>query len=389
MSPWWLGGALSVGPRGLRLGSVDVVELAESLGTPAYLYDHARLRTNVARLRAALSRFREQRIYYALKANRFAPLVRLLRAEGVGIDACAPAEVALARELGFRAADISVTASSLSNADLHAFAQAGVHVTLDHVGTIRRYGALVPPGTAIGLRIDPGVHAGYGARTDYSGGKLGLASEDVAAAAIAAREANLRIDTLHMHLGWGLRAEDLPAFQRALEALSVWAGDLPAVRCINVGGGLGARLRAADQPLELEAWASAIAQRFGDDFSVACEPGTYLVSDAGILVARVTTAWDKRGEHWVGLDCGQATNVYAAHYGLELEIVPVADPLAHARRPTNVAGNINEAGDVFARGRMLPDLHEGDLVALLPAGAYGSSMASDHCLRGSFAEHLV
>ena len=69
--------------------------------------------------------------------------------------------------------------------------------------------------------------------------------------------------------------------------------------------------------------------------------------------------------------------------------LPVADPLAHARRPTNVAGNINEAGDVFARGRMLPDLHEGDLVALLPAGAYGSSMASDHCLRGSFAEHLV
>ena len=138
MSPWWLGGALSVGPSGLRLGSADVVDLAESLGTPAYLYDGARLRTNVARLRAALSRFREQRIYYALKANRFAPLVRILRAERVGIDACAPAEVALARELGFGAADISVTASSLSNADLHAFAQAGVHVTLDHVGTIRR-----------------------------------------------------------------------------------------------------------------------------------------------------------------------------------------------------------------------------------------------------------
>ncbi|MFM2128562.1 MAG: diaminopimelate decarboxylase [Pseudomonadota bacterium] len=82
-------------------------------------------------------------------------------------------------------------------------------------------------------------------------------------------------------------------------------------------------------------------------------------------------------------------NVYAAHYGLELEIVPVADPMAPAVVATNVAGNVNEAGDVFARNRMLPALREGDLVALLPAGAYGSSMASNHCLRGSFAEVLV
>ena len=153
--------------------------------------------------------------------------------------------------------------------------------------------------------------------------------------------------------------------------------------------GLGARLREDDRPLPLDRWAAAIWDAFGDRYTIACEPGTLVVADAGLLVARVTAEWNKRGERWIGLDAGQAVNVYAAHYGLELEIVPVADPMAPAVVATNVAGNVNEAGDVFARNRMLPALREGDLVALLPAGAYGSSMASNHCLRGSFAEVLV
>jgi diaminopimelate decarboxylase len=110
---------------------------------------------------------------------------------------------------------------------------------------------------------------------------------------------------------------------------------------------------------------------------------------AGILVSRVTSVFEKRGERWIGLDAGQAVNVYSAHYGLELEIVPIARPLSDRLMRCNIAGNINEVGDVFARGRMLTEIVEGDLIALLPAGAYGSSMASEHCLRGDFFEHML
>ena len=95
------------------------------------------------------------------------------------------------------------------------------------------------------------------------------------------------------------------------------------------------------------------------------------MASAGILLTRVTTVSDKRGERWIGLDAGQAVNVYSAHYGLELEMVAVSRPLADHAIRCNVAGNINEAGDVFALGRMLPEIAEGELVALLPAGAYG------------------
>jgi diaminopimelate decarboxylase len=159
---------------------------------------------------------------------------------------------------------------------------------------------------------------------------------------------------------------------------------------VNVGGGLGARQRAADVPLALETWAAALRRHFGPlGVRIVCEPGTFLVATAGVLICEVTSVERKGETLWVGLDAGHNVNVYAAHYGIPLEIVPLARPDAPADTVASVAGNLNEAGDVFARGRLLPALGEGELVALLPAGAYGATMASDHCLRGGVAEVLV
>jgi diaminopimelate decarboxylase len=191
-----------------------------------------------------------------------------------------------------------------------------------------------------------------------------------------------------------LRDRDEAAFREGLAILAAAAKRINSLKCINVGGGLGGRLRETDIPLSLARWGEAIREAFPAAASeggplIACEPGTFIVASAGILVTRVTTVWDKRGERWIGLDAGQAVNVYSAHYGLELDMVAVARPLADHTIRCNIVGNINEAGDVFAFGRMLPEIAEGELIALLHAGAYGSSMASEHCLRGNFFEHML
>ncbi len=241
-TPWWAGGTLGVGAAGLTLAGRPVADLAAQHGTPSYLYDAARVRGAVAGLRAALAPFAQARIYYAIKANHFGPLLDLLQSAGIGIDACSPREVRLAQEGGVT--DISVTASSLSPTDIAALAQARVHVNFDYVPALRRYAEFVPRGTGVGLRVDAGLQAGYGERTSYGAGKLGLAPEDVLPAAKAAEDAGLVIDTLHTHLGWGLRAEDESAFRNALATVAHLAGQLPAVTTINVGGGLGGRFRA-------------------------------------------------------------------------------------------------------------------------------------------------
>jgi diaminopimelate decarboxylase len=371
-----------------------VAELAAAHGTPLYLYDSGRIREQVRTLRAALARTaRPFRIHYAMKANRFGPVLQTLRAEGgVGIDACSPREVAQARAAGFAPSEISVTASMPSNRDLEAFASEGVHVNLDSLSAIRRYAARAPRGTRIGLRLDPGAEVGYGddPKLTYGNSKFGLPEEIIEAAAATAHAAGLIVDTLHVHCGWGLQRESLPAVRGIFASLARLARRLPGVEVVNVGGGLGARRRAEDAPLSLDAWATAIADEIAPTgVTVACEPGTLLVDQAGLLVVEVNTVEEKAGQVWLGVDAGHNVNVYAAHYGLPIEIVHVARPLAAGDQRYSVAGNINESNDVFGRNVGLPRVEEGDLLALLPAGAYGSSMASDHCLRGWAKEVLL
>ena len=125
------------------------------------------------------------------------------------------------------------------------------------------------------------------------------------------------------------------------------------------------------------------------DVTLACEPGTLLVSQAGLLVVQVNTAHIKLGQNWLGVDAGLGINVYAAHYAAPLSVLSVARPLAQPDARYHIAGNINEAADVLGKDVALPLVHEGDLLAFFPAGAYGASMASDHGLRGQFAEVLV
>lgn len=369
----------------------SVREVASDTGTPVYLYDLAVVRARIAALRRALaSTGAPGRIYYAMKANRFGPLLAAVRGEGdVGIDACSPREVALARSAGFRPDEISVTGPMLSSRDLDALATEGVHVNLDSFSAIRRYAERVPRSTRIGLRLDSGVRVGYmgDGRLTYGRGKMGLAAENLPRAAAAASAAGLVVDTLHVHCGWGLQAEDLPAVSEVFATMAELARTLPTVEVLNVGGGLGVRRRDSDRPLALEAWAAAIAHHLVPlGRCVACEPGTFIADDAGILVVEVNTVEEKGGVSWVGVDAGHPVNMLPALYDLPVEVIHVGRPGAPPEGRYSIAGNIGESNDVFATDCPLPRVHEGDLLAFYPAGAYGATMASDHCLRGCPAE---
>src|SRR5262249_31508272 len=147
----------------LHLAGTDLHELARRTGTPAFVYNADRVRANLARLRGALAAEQvPHRVFYAIKANRFPPLIAAMRAWGeCGIDACSPAEVLYALEHGFAEHEVSFTGNSVSNADLDVLARhPGVHVNCDALSTIRRLGERCP-GRRIGIRINPRVGAGY------------------------------------------------------------------------------------------------------------------------------------------------------------------------------------------------------------------------------------
>lgn len=396
---WWQRPDLARDRSGtLSLEGEDLDRLATTLGTPLFVYSAARIGDNLTRLRTALERTGlPARVFYAMKANRFGPLLAHLRADGrCGIDACSPAEVALARCVGFAENDISYTATSMSRADLARVLRfRDVHLNLDSLSALRAV-AKQAPGRRVGVRIDPGVGVGYrdNELLEYASGsatKFGIAADALDEVVDLARAGSLVVDTLHVHAGCGYLAPQLAAWDEVLAALDPFIDRLPDLRAINVGGGLGIALQADDHPLDLDAWGAMLHRRFAHrEVELQVEPGTFLVKDAGVLVVEVTHDEVKRGMRFVGVNAGFNIHVEPAVYGLPLEPIPLRTPtVAGAPSPATIAGNINEALDVWARDVHLPPLSVGDRLALLNAGAYGSSMSSNHCMRGSFAECLI
>ncbi|MFL5750263.1 MAG: diaminopimelate decarboxylase [Chloroflexota bacterium] len=388
-APWWTRAGLEPSEGRLTIAGVDAEDLARGHGTPLFVYDLVRFAENARRLRAALEKTGlDFRLRFALKANPEPRVLGVLRPL-VGIDACSPGEVARAIECGWRVDEISYTGTNLSERDLDTILPLDVHLNLDAVSQVERVGRRAA-GRAIGLRINPGAGAGYHEGLAYSGDrptKFGIYEDRLPDALEAARRHRLTVDTIHFHAGSGWLGRDgLAGFEHALSRVAAIAGRLldeghPIVE-VNVGGGLGVRARANEEPVDLAAYAAAIGRHLGPlGVAVGCEPGDYIAKDAAILLGEVVTVEDRAGTTFVGLDVGWNVNCSYFIYRFLQEIVVCRAADAPRTQTVTVAGHINEAGDVFAEDYAMPAVREGDVVALLNAGGYHQAMSSTHCLR--------
>lgn len=395
---WWEREDLRYRDGDLVFAGRRVEDLAEQFGTPSFYYNGRRIVANVQRLHDALTgaglegRFA---VKYAMKANRFAPLLSHLRASGlVGIDACSPNEVEHAIACGFAAEDISFTAGSLSDRDLQRLSRIrGLAMTCDSMSVIRRWGAL-GPGREIGIRVNPalGISRAQNDKLRYSGTnttKFGIYREQFAEAVALAGQYGLRIKKIHFHTGCGYLTPQLDLWDAIIDSCLWFVDQLDTVEIVNVGGGLGVPHVAEDAPLDLNRWAAILARHFrGRGQRVEIEPGDYIAKDCGILLLTVNTVEKKLETVFVGVDAGFNLAVEPAVYGLPFQPLP-ARLLPGEKRTVSIVGNINEALDVWYAGIAMPPLTEGMTLALINAGAYSSAMASNHCMRGDFKEFLL
>jgi diaminopimelate decarboxylase len=395
-APWWVRPGLEIVDGRLSVAGRDAEALARGHGTPLFVYDRTRFAENARRIQSALaSTGLSFRVRFALKANPLPEILQVLRDLGepgapdsVGIDACSPGEVERAIECGWRPDEISFTGTNVSERDLDVLLSRNVHVNLDAISQIERYGRRAP-GAAIGVRIDPATGTGYNEHLHYSGDrptKFGIGLERLDEAVAAARRHDLTIDTVHFHAGSGWLADGLPGFEaalvRAVEAVvRLRSAGCPIVE-VNVGGGLGAPARQDERAIDLDAYGATLQRHLGSlDVTVTCEPGDYLSKDAAILLGEVVTVERRRGVTFVGLDIGWNVNCAYFIYRFAQELVPCRRPDAERTETVTVAGHINEAGDVFAEDYPMAPVREGDMVALLNAGGYLQAMSSTHCLR--------
>jgi diaminopimelate decarboxylase len=393
---WWIRPGLEVRGDRLSVNGADLGALAREHGTPLLVYDLARPAENVRALQAALAGAGLDAIVrFALKANREPGILAALRALGasgepgsVGIDACSPGEVLHALAHGWRAEEISVTGTNVSDRDLDVLLAHPVHLNLDAVSQLERVGRRAP-GRSVGVRVNPGAGAGYHEGLAYAGDrptKFGVTEDRLGDALAAARRHGLVIDTLHFHAGSGWLGDGLDGFAVALDRASRFLDRLLEAGCpireVNVGGGLGRPAREDERPIDLDAYAGVLRRALGTyGVVVACEPGDLVVKDAAVLLGEVVTVERRAGTTFLGLDLGWNVNCSYFVYRYAQELVPVERPLRARTEVVTVAGHINEAGDVFAEDYPFPEVAEGELVAILNAGGYVQAMSMTHCLR--------
>jgi diaminopimelate decarboxylase len=380
----------------------SVKELAEKYDTPLYVLSEKRIRDNYNRLHSMLiNNYKYVRVYYAAKANTNLTVLRILQSEGAYLDTVSPGEVFMGLSSGFTPEKIFFTGTSVRDDELKFLAGANITVNVDSQSELDRLLKIaVPP--VVSVRVNPEVGAGHHSHCITAGpeSKFGLMEEEALKAYATAKKARVERFGIHMHIGSGIL--DVEPYVLAVEKLLSIAKRVHEevgveFEFIDIGGGLGVPYKPEDKDLDLSEFSSKIVVPFkskvkeyglGKPF-LCVEPGRYLVCDASILLTSVNTVKVTPTKKFVGVDAGFNTLVRPTMYGSYHPIL-VANKVAQAEKETyDVVGPICESGDVLAKDRALPKVEEGDLLAVLNAGAYGFSMSSPYNSRPRAAEVMI
>jgi diaminopimelate decarboxylase len=384
-----------VGPY-LYVGGFRADELAQRFGTPLYVYDLEVVEENYRRLVGSFP-YRDLEVLYSCKANNNVDVLRTLRDLGAGLDAVSPWEVLLGVRLGFPKERILFTGSSVSDEEMRFVRELGVLVNVDSLSQLRRYGRMFP-GTEVSIRVNPGIGAGHHGYA-VTGGvtKFGVYLDQLDRALDIVREYNLRVVGLHTHIGSGIL--DPEPYLRAVEVLLDVARRFSSLEFIDIGGGFGVPYRPGERPLDIAYLGSRVSEMV-EEFSrryghvrLRVEPGRYLVATAGVLLVRVVDVKEVEvggtRRVFVGVDSGMNHLIRPALYGAYHEVVAATKADRPRELVADVVGNVCESGDVLATGVSLPGVEEGDVLAIMNAGAYGYTMSSNYNMRPRPAEVVV
>jgi diaminopimelate decarboxylase len=384
----------------LRAEAVDLVELAQAVGTPFYCYSTATLKRHYEVFAGAFADV-EALICYSLKANSNQAVVKTLAGFGAGADVVSAGEFGRARAAGIPPEKIMFSGVGKTAAELALAVDEGVLcVNVESESELELLSSIAAGKgrTAnVSVRINPDVDAKTHAKiaTGKAENKFGIPiSRARAVYAHAAKLPGLRVAGVDMHIG--SQITELEPFDDAFALLSDFVrglrADGHAIGHIDLGGGLGIPYREDNEPPPHPGAYADIVKRATRDLgcTLIFEPGRLIVGNAGILVTRVL--YLKRGEAktFVIVDAGMndliRPTLYDAHHDIRQVLEP---PPGAARIVADVVGPVCESGDFLALGRGMAAPQPGDLIAIMTAGAYGAVQAGTYNTRALVPEVLV
>ncbi|QIB34112.1 diaminopimelate decarboxylase [Ancylobacter pratisalsi] len=384
----------------LHAEDVSLADIAQAVGTPAYVYSTATLERHHRVFTEAFEGMRTT-LCYAVKANSNQAVIRTFAKLGAGADIVSGGELKRALAAGVAPHKIVFSGVGKTREEIAAAIDAGILcfnvesepelLTLSEVAV--SHGVAAP----ISIRVNPDVDAKthHKISTGKSDNKFGIpVSRAREVYAHAAGLPGLRITGVDMHIG--SQITDLGPFDNATALLVELARDLMAdghkLTHLDLGGGLGVPYVAGEPEPPLPGAYAALVKRHTHNLGLGLvfEIGRMLVANAGVLLARVVYVKEGEGKHFIIVDAGMNDLIRPTLYDAHHEILPVRAPVGgQGQIVADVVGPVCESGDFLALGRRLPNLRAGDVIAVMTAGAYGAVQASTYNTRPLVPEVLV
>jgi len=382
----------------LTLEDVALETIAQKVGTPFYAYTQSGIEATYDRCAAAFEPL-DVGIFYAIKANSNQSILNLYARKGAGADTVSIGEIQRALAAGVPAdriifSGVGKTAEELAQAVDLSIYQVNVE-SLNELELLNKIAVAKGKKVPVAIRVNPDVDAKTMAKTTTGkkGNKFGI-DIDVVVPVFEKAAALPGIDLVGLAIHIGSQLYTVEPFQLAyaktVEFLKMLRTKGIALSRLDLGGGLGVWYR--DENIEdFAAWAKVVAETTkGLGAEINIEPGRSLIGHAGVFVSKVTYVKQGSDRRFLILDSGMNDLVRPSLYGAYHHIIPVSEPNADAATsPYDIVGPICESTDAFAITRTMPPLKDGDLVAFLSAGAYGSAMSSTYNTRPLVPEVLV
>ena len=381
----------------LSCAGVRLVDLADAVGTPSYVYSANEISRRYLELTRSLSKY-PHAVHYALKANSTLGIVKLLRGLGASVDVNSAGEMEVALRVGYTPQEIVFTGVGKTTDELLKAVSLGVKtINVESPGELARIQEIARAHKLIAnvsVRVNPDIDALSHPHisTGIQRSKFGVPIEDALTIyREAARREELKLVGVHAHIGSQIVI--IEPIRQATRMLIGLAQELAqsgiVLEHVDVGGGLGIS-HDGSKVVEITDYATMLIDEFhGSNLTMLLEPGRWLVGPAGVLISRVVDLKKQSTDRFFAvLDAGMSEFMRPALYGARHRLIPA---VARSGSSTmyDVVGPLCESSDSFGTDHYLPPLEVGDVIGILDAGAYGSTMSSNYNRRPRPAEVLV
>lgn len=375
--------------------------LMEKFGSPLYVYNEAVLRERCRDL-VGVCKTKGLHINYSAKANANPHLLKIIKEEGCLVDAMSPGELYLDLKAGYKPDEILYVCNNVSPEEMKNALEKGVLVSVDSLMQVEQLCRL-NKGGKIMVRFNPGIGAGHSAKV-VTGGKetkFGVDPEKLPQLLEILDRYDVTLAGINHHIGsLFMEGESYIEAAKVLLDLALKLPCLEKLEIIDFGGGFGIPYHKYENQarFDLEKFSRLLNETLSDwakahsyHGKFYLEPGRYIAAECGVVLGTVYNTKTNGTKPYVGTDLGFNVLARPMLYDSfhDVEIYRSSDQENIEEFEQTIVGNICESGDIIAKNRVLPVLREGDIVAMLDAGAYGFSMSSNYTQRLRPAEVLI